>query len=78
MVSMDLFGAQPWAAKVNGQKLAPPEAINAWRNEQSRWQQQFGTEIPDAERPAMQDGVLERLIRARLIGEPSQRRRGTG
>ncbi len=72
MVSMDFFGAQTWAAKVNGQRIEVAEANDAWRNEQSRWQQQFGTDIPETERAALQDGVLERLIRARLIGERSQ------
>jgi peptidyl-prolyl cis-trans isomerase D len=72
MVSMDLFGAQTWAAKVNGERVELAEANDAWRNEQSRWQQQFGTDIPEAERANLQDGVLERLIRARLIGERSR------
>lgn len=72
MVSMDFFGNQTWAAKVDGHRIALAEANDAWRSEQSRWQQQFGTEIPEAQRTELQDGVLERLIRARLIAERSR------
>lgn len=72
MVSMDFLGAQSWAAKVNGQRIELAQASDAWRNEQSQWQQQFGTDIPEAERANLQDGVLERLIRAQLISERSQ------
>ena len=72
MVNMDFFGNQTWAAKVNGHKVTLQEANDAWRNQQSQWQQQFGTDIPEAERAQLQDGVLERLIRARLIAERSQ------
>ncbi|MFM7739845.1 MAG: SurA N-terminal domain-containing protein, partial [Planctomycetota bacterium] len=63
MVSMDFLGAQTWAAKVNGQRIELAQANDAWRNEQSRWQQQFGTDIPETQRADLQDGVLERLIR---------------
>ena len=72
MVSMDFFGNQTWAAKVNGQRIELAQANDAWRNEQSRWQQQFGTDIPETQRAELQDGVLERLIRAQLIGERSR------
>lgn len=72
MVSMDFLGAQTWAAKVNGQRIELAQANDAWRNEQSRWQQQFGTDIPETQRADLQDGVLERLIRAQLIGERSR------
>ena len=72
MVSMDFLGNQTWAAKVNGQRIELAQANDAWRNEQSRWQQQFGTDIPETQRVELQDGVLERLIRAQLISERSQ------
>jgi len=72
MVSMDFLGAQTWAAKANGKQISLQEAGDVWRNQQSQWQQQFGTEIPDDVRTELQDGVLERLIRARLVGDRSQ------
>jgi len=72
MVSMDFLGAQTWAAKVNGQRIELAQANYARRNEQSRWQQQFGTDIPETQRADLQDGVLERLIRAQIIGERSR------
>ena len=72
MVSMDFLGAQAWAAKVNGKPVPLQEANDVWRNQQSQWQQQFGTDIPDDVRAELQEGVLERLIRARLVGDRSQ------
>ena len=72
MVSMDFLGAQTWAAKVNGKQVPLQEANDVWRNQQSQWQQQFGTDIPDNVRAELQEGVLERLIRARLVGDRSQ------
>ncbi len=72
MVSMDFLGAQTWAAKVNGKPVPLQEANDVWRNQQSQWQQQFGTDIPDDVRAELQEGVLERLIRARLVGDRSQ------
>ena len=72
MVSMDFLGAQTWAAKVNGKQVPLQEANDVWRNQQSQWQQQFGTDIPDDVRAELQEGVLERLIRARLVGDRSQ------
>ena len=72
MVSMDFLGAQTWAAKVNGKQIPLQEANDVWRNQQSEWQQQFGTDIPDDVRGQLQEGVLERLIRARLVADRSQ------
>ena len=72
MVSMDFLGAQTWAAKVNGKQVPLQEANDVWRNQQSQWQQQFGTDIPDDVRAELQEGVLERLIRARIVGDRSQ------
>jgi peptidyl-prolyl cis-trans isomerase D len=72
MVSMDFLGAQTWGAKVNGKQIPLQEAGDVWRNQQSQWQQQFGAEIPDDFRSELQDGVLERLIRARLVADRSE------
>ena len=66
-VSLDFFGPQTYAAKVNGERIELQETNQAWQNEQSRWAQQFGGDIPDDQRLALQDAVLERLIVNRLI-----------
>lgn len=66
-VSLDFFGPQNYAAKVNGERIELQEANNAWQNEQARWQQQFARDIPDEQRLALQDAVLERLVINRLV-----------
>ena len=66
-VSLDFFGPQTYAAKVNGERIELQETNDAWQNEQSRWAQQFGGDIPDDQRVALQDAVLERLVVNRLI-----------
>jgi peptidyl-prolyl cis-trans isomerase D len=66
-VSLDFFGPQTYAAKVNGERIELQEANDAWQNEQARWAQQFATDIPEDQRQTLQDGVLERLIVNRLI-----------
>jgi peptidyl-prolyl cis-trans isomerase D len=69
VVDLDFFSGAGWAAKVDGTEV-PVERVNdAWREQQSQWQERFGTEIPEAERAALQDGLLEQAIRATLIQE---------
>lgn len=69
IVNMDFFGAANWAAKVNGQALPLQRVNDAWREQQSQWQQRFGTEIPEAERKTLQDGLLEQFVRETLVQE---------
>ena len=67
IVDMDLFGTPTWAAKANGEKIGINDVQDRWRDQQSEWQQRFGTEIPDAAKPQLQDSVLEQFVRAALL-----------
>jgi len=71
-VNLDFMGPQTYAAKVNGERIEQEEANRLWQDEQSRWQQQVGTDIPEDIRKDLQEGVLERLIRATLVTERSR------
>jgi len=66
-VSLDIFGPQNYAAKVNGERIEINEANRIWQTTQSEWAQQFGVDIPEEMRTSLQDGVIERLIRQRLL-----------
>lgn len=71
-VNLDFFGPSTWAAKVDGTRV-PLERVNdAWRDQQSEWQQRFGTDIPEAERKVLQDGLLEQFIRQVLVEERTE------
>ena len=72
IVNMDFFGAANWAAKVNGQALPLQRVNDAWREQQSQWQQRFGTELPESERKLLQDGLLEDFVRQTLVEERTQ------
>ncbi|MSR00497.1 MAG: hypothetical protein EXR88_03760 [Gammaproteobacteria bacterium] len=72
IVSTDLISSQAFAAKVNGNRIELAQVNDSWRDQQSRWQQQVGTEIPEATRISLQDGVLEQSIRNELITERSR------
>jgi peptidyl-prolyl cis-trans isomerase D len=66
--SVDLGGVSSTdAAKVNDEKIPASEAAEAWSQMQSRWSQQFGTDIPAEQRAKMQDNILEQLILQKLI-----------
>jgi hypothetical protein len=49
-VNLDFTGGQPWAAKVNGERIDRREVEEAWRNRQSEYQQQTGKDLSDEER----------------------------
>ncbi len=55
------------AAEVEGKGIPADEATRAWSQAQSRWSQQFGTEIPADQRVKMQDRILDDLIIRELI-----------
>ncbi|MBK6597932.1 MAG: SurA N-terminal domain-containing protein [Proteobacteria bacterium] len=61
------FGPTAVAAKVDGEKITAQQAIRAWSDRQSQWQQQFKTEIPADEQAAQQDAVLEQLVLRNLL-----------
>jgi peptidyl-prolyl cis-trans isomerase D len=66
-VSLDLFGIQTYAAKVEGERIELNDANRRWQEQQSEWAQQVGTDIPEDLRASLQDTVLERLIRTQLL-----------
>lgn len=66
-VSLDFIGPKKYAAKVDGSEIPLEEASRLWQDQQSQWAGQFGTDIPEDLKPALQDGIIERLIRSELI-----------
>jgi len=56
-----------YAAKANGDTIPLQDATREWRRQQARFQQMFGGEIPDVQRKALQDSVLENLVLERLL-----------
>ncbi|HEY6894575.1 MAG TPA: SurA N-terminal domain-containing protein, partial [Rhodanobacteraceae bacterium] len=55
------------AATVNGEEIPASEATNQWNQQQSRWSQQFGTDIPPEQAKTMQDNIIDQLILQKLI-----------
>ena len=66
--ALDFTGmASKNAAKVDGVEIPASEATKAWSDTQMRWSQQFGTEIPEAQRARIQDNILENLVLQKLL-----------
>lgn len=63
------FTGSTYAAEAGGQKVTLEAARNAWVQQQSSWQQQFGGEIPAAQKAVLQDHLLESMIRRALLSE---------
>src|ERR1044072_761135 len=55
------------AAKVNGEKIPASDATKARSEQQARWSQQFGTEIPEEQRSRIQNDILDSLVLQKLI-----------
>jgi peptidyl-prolyl cis-trans isomerase D len=55
------------AATVDGEAITATDATKAWQETESRWSQQFGSEIPAEQRAKMQDNILDNLIFRKLI-----------
>jgi peptidyl-prolyl cis-trans isomerase D len=55
------------AAEVDGIEIPASEATRAWSEMQARWSRQFGTDIPDEQRVAMQKNIIDGLVLRRLI-----------
>ncbi len=69
IVNLDFFTGASWAAKVDGTEIPVNRVSDAWREQQSQWQQRFGVEIPEKERTTLQDALLEQFVRETLIQE---------
>ena len=52
-----------------GEKISLEEARNAWTQQQARFAQQFGGELPEAFRKQLQNELLEELIRNAVISQ---------
>ena len=55
------------AASVDGEEIPASEATEMWSQQQARWAQQFGAEIPAEQRVKMQEGILDQLILQKLV-----------
>src|SRR3954471_14165178 len=55
------------AASVNGEEIPAAEATQAWSEQQARWAQQVGSDIPAEQRAKMQDNILDQLILQKLV-----------
>ncbi len=56
-----------FAARVNGEEIPAIEFREVLQNQEQRLQATYGGEIPEALRAELADGVLESLMRQRLI-----------
>ncbi len=59
--------ANSFAARVNGEEIPAIEFREVLQNQEQQLQATYGSEIPDALRAELVDGVLESLMRQRLI-----------
>jgi peptidyl-prolyl cis-trans isomerase D len=67
------FSTSSYAAEAGGQTISLDQAHNAWLQEQSQLQQQYGGNIPAAVQKAAQNEVLENLISDALVAEHTQK-----
>jgi len=66
--TLDFTGAgSSDAAKVDGERIPAELATRAWTSMQSQWAQQLGAEIPAERQAEMKDGILEDLVRQKVI-----------
>jgi peptidyl-prolyl cis-trans isomerase D len=71
IVDMNIAGSNAYAAKVNGTEISTDTVREAWSDQQARWQQQFGGDIPEETRKLLQDNLIETFVRRALISERS-------
>jgi peptidyl-prolyl cis-trans isomerase D len=71
IVDMNMAGTSAYAAKVNGTEVSSDSVREAWSDQQARWQQQFGGDIPEETRKVLQENLLETFVRRALISERS-------
>lgn len=69
IVDMNIAGNAAYAAKVNGTEISSDSVREAWSDQQARWQQQFGGDIPEETRKLLQDNLIETFVRRALISE---------
>jgi peptidyl-prolyl cis-trans isomerase D len=69
IVDMNVAGTAASAAKVNGTEISADAVREAWSDQQARWQQQFGGDIPEETRKVLQENLLETFVRRALISD---------
>jgi peptidyl-prolyl cis-trans isomerase D len=67
------FSTSSYAAKADGQEISLDQARNAWLQQQSQLQQQYGGNIPASVRKSAQDQVLESLISDALVSARTEK-----
>jgi peptidyl-prolyl cis-trans isomerase D len=66
--SLDFTGVtNSTAAEVNGEEIAASEAMEAWSDTQQRFSTQFGTEVPEEQRAAIQNSILDNLVMRKVL-----------
>lgn len=69
IVDFDIGGIGNAAAEVGKERISLDEARNAWSQQQARFAQQFGGELPEPFRKQLQNELLEELIRNSVISQ---------
>jgi peptidyl-prolyl cis-trans isomerase D len=67
IVDLNFGGMQNAAAEVGKQRISMDEVRNAWTQQQARFAQQFGGELPEPFRKQLQEQLLEEMIRNVVI-----------
>src|SRR5262245_13498419 len=66
--SLDLTGVgSNAAAEVNGEEIPANEATTAWNETQQRYSSQFGTDVPEERRAAIQGNIVDNLVLRKVI-----------
>jgi peptidyl-prolyl cis-trans isomerase D len=55
------------AAEVNGEEIPAAEAQQAWQETQQNFSEQFATEVPEAQRVAMQARLVDNMVLRKVI-----------
>ncbi len=67
------FSTSSYAAKANGQEISLDQAHDAWLQQQSQLQQQYGGNIPASVQKSAQNQVLEGLISDALVAQRTEK-----
>lgn len=67
------FSTSSYAAKADGQTISLDQARNAWLQQQSQLQQEYGGNIPASVQKGLQNQVLEGLISDALVSARTQK-----
>ncbi len=66
--SLDFTGvSNTVAAEVDGEEIPAEDAMRAWSDTQQRFSRQFGTEVPEEQRAAIQNSILDNLVLRKVL-----------